>query len=298
MKSITVFTPSYNRAFCLHECYESLINQTNSDFKWLIIDDGSTDNTQELASKWIEENLIDIEYRYKENGGVHTAYNLAFDLITTELNVCIDSDDSMPHNAIEQILMKWDSVPDKTGIAGLIGLDIFKNGEFVGNKFPEGLEKATWGDLYNKYGVKGDKKLVYRTDVVNEFARFPVFKGEYFVPHSTLYMQIDTKYELLCLNEVLCIVEYLEDGYSRNMYEHYFRHPKGFQYSRLITLQYSKHFKLKFRHAIHYVAKSIKLKDKSFLKKSPEKLLTLAAIPAGTILYAYLKYKNRHLSKR
>ena len=98
MKKLTVFTPTYNRAYVLNKCYESLKNQTVKDFVWLIIDDGSTDNTKELVENWIKENKIEIRYKYQENQGMHGAHNTAYKLISTELNTCIDSDDYMPNN--------------------------------------------------------------------------------------------------------------------------------------------------------------------------------------------------------
>ena len=102
--TLTIFTPAYNRAYTLHKCYESLKKQTNKDFEWLIIDDGSTDNTRELVQSWIEENLIPIKYHYQKNQGMHGAHNSAYELIDTKLNVCIDSDDYMPDDAVEKIL--------------------------------------------------------------------------------------------------------------------------------------------------------------------------------------------------
>ena len=104
MKCLTIFTPAYNRAYTLHKCYESLKSQTNLEFKWLIIDDGSTDNTRELVHKWMEERELEIIYHYQENQGMHGAHNAAYELIDTELNVCIDSDDYMPNDAVEKIL--------------------------------------------------------------------------------------------------------------------------------------------------------------------------------------------------
>ena len=99
---ITVFTPAYNRAHTLPRTYESLKRQNNKNFIWLIIDDGSIDNTQELVDQWIkEDNDFIIQYIYKENGGMHTAHNVAYQNITTELNVCIDSDDCLADNAID-----------------------------------------------------------------------------------------------------------------------------------------------------------------------------------------------------
>ena len=103
MKSITVFTPTYNRAYCLHQVYESLLRQTSKAFQWLIIDDGSTDNTRQLVQQWKNDNKIQIQYHFKANGGMHTGHNAAYQLIETDLNVCVDSDDFLTDNAIEII---------------------------------------------------------------------------------------------------------------------------------------------------------------------------------------------------
>ena len=123
MVSLTVFTPTYNRADLLQRCFESMKRQTNKNFIWLIIDDGSTDNTREAVELWQRE-LLDftLRYIYKENGGLHTAYNEAIANIDTELCVCIDSDDFMPDDAVEKILSFW----EKNGspeVAGIVGLD-------------------------------------------------------------------------------------------------------------------------------------------------------------------------------
>lgn len=102
MKTLTVFTPAYNRAHTLPRTYESLVKQDCKDFIWLIVDDGSSDNTKELVEEWQKkENGFEIRYIYKENGGMHTAHNVAYENIDTELNVCIDSDDELaPYNGI------------------------------------------------------------------------------------------------------------------------------------------------------------------------------------------------------
>ena len=123
MAILTVFTPAYNRAHTLSRTYQSLKEQNCKDFVWLIVDDGSTDNTAEIVKKWQdEESGFDIQYVYKENGGMHTAHNTAYENIHTELNVCIDSDDMMAKDGVEKILTAWEKVRNK-GYAGLIALD-------------------------------------------------------------------------------------------------------------------------------------------------------------------------------
>ena len=111
--TLTVFTPAYNRAHTLPRTYESLCRQKCKQFIWMIIDDGSTDNTAELVKGWqSRSNGFPIRYIYKENGGMHTAHNTAYANIDTELNVCIDSDDMLADNAVELILNKWHEVKD------------------------------------------------------------------------------------------------------------------------------------------------------------------------------------------
>ena len=119
MKKITVFTPTYNRAYCLHQVYESLIRQSNQNFCWLIVDDGSNDNTKELVRCWNKDGKIEIIYIYQENQGMHGAHNTAYANIETELNICIDSDDFLPNNAIALILEKWEVVKEDDSIAGI-----------------------------------------------------------------------------------------------------------------------------------------------------------------------------------
>jgi glycosyltransferase involved in cell wall biosynthesis len=165
MKKLTIFTPTYNRAYILPQVYQSLLRQTNTDFLWLIIDDGSLDNTAKLVKQWQTANKIEIKYIYQENQGMHGAHNTAYENINTELNVCIDSDDFMTDDAVDKILIFW-KINQSKDVAGFIALDADKNGKLIGTKIPEGIKKTTLSALYHKHNVKGDKKLVLRTEVV------------------------------------------------------------------------------------------------------------------------------------
>ena len=290
---ITVFTPSYNRAYCLSQVYESLLRQTCKDFIWLIIDDGSSDDTKELVASWINENKITIQYVFQLNQGMHGAYNTAYETIQTELNVCIDSDDYLTDNCIEKIILFWEKYGNNR-YAGIVGLDATKDGKILGKEMPKNIKSATLEDLYYKYKINGDKKLVYRTEIVKKYPKYPIFEGESFVPLGSLYLQIDKDYELLCLNEVLCIVEYLEDGSSLNIFKQYVRHPKGFRYARLIEMQFSNYFKIRWKAAIHYVSCNLFLKEYNFFKNNPYFINTFFAIPFGILLNLYIKYRNKN----
>ncbi|WP_047983974.1 glycosyltransferase family 2 protein [Ornithinibacillus californiensis] len=295
MKLLTIFTPTYNRAYCLHRCYESLVSQTNQDFIWLIIDDGSTDNTKELVKRWLSEDKIDIVYHWQTNQGMHGAHNTAYELITTELNVCIDSDDYMPSDAVEKILSFW-SKYGSDEVSGIIGLDANTQNKVIGTSLPVNLIRSTLFDLYAKHGVTGDKKLVYRTELTRKYP-YPLFAGEKYVGLAYKYYLLDRDYEMLLLNEVLCCVEYQPDGSSLNMLKQYRTNPLGFSFYRteLMKLPFVSEI-FKFRQAIHYVSSSLLSRNKRFVMESPSKVLTVLAIPLGFLLYAYISFKTRELN--
>ena len=291
MAILTVFTPAYNRTHTLPRTYESLCSQSCKDFVWLIVDDGSADNTAELVRSWQEkDNGFEIRYIYKENGGMHTAHNTAYENIDTELNTCIDSDDCMASGAVEKILRKWESVRDK-GYAGLIALDSDMDGNIIGQGFPEGLTETTLTGYYAA-GGSGDKKLIYRTDIINQYPPYPVFEGERYVALAYKYRLIDQKYKLAVLDEVVCNVDYQPDGHSTAMFREYVRSPRGFAFWRKVCMQYPESPKRLVVDAIHYVAESLIAGEKHFLRESPRKLLTFAAIPFGWALSKYINSKQ------
>ncbi len=290
---LTVFTPAYNRAYTLHLCYESLLRQTCKDFEWLIIDDGSTDGTRELVETWIRENNIPIRYHYQDNQGMHGAHNAAYERITTELNVCIDSDDYMTDDAVEKIADFWRK-HGSDSYAGIVGLDMEQSGEIIGTRLPDKLKHAALTDLYVLHQVRGDKKLVYRTAVTSAVPPYPVYPGEKYVPLSYKYMLIDQQYPLLLLNEPLCVVEYLQDGSSLNMIKQYRTNPRGFQFFRKTAMTYAPSWRRLIQEAAHYVSSSLLMRNWRFLGESPRKGATLLALPAGLLLYLYIQNTGRN----
>lgn len=290
--TLTVFTPAYNRAYCIELCYKSLCSQTMQDFEWLVIDDGSTDNTRELIEKFISEAKIPIRYIYQENQGMHGAHNTAYRNIITELNVCVDSDDYMPDDAVEKIVTFWKQ-NGSDRYAGIIGLDMAVDGDVIGERFPENLTETTLAGYYNS-GGKGDKKLIYRTDVIKKYPAYPLFEGEKYVGLAYIYHLIDQDFSLLVLNEVICMVDYRTDGSSMNMYRQYWRNPKGFAFLRKSEMVLAPTIRRKFIEAVHYVSSSIISQNKNFLRESPRKILTFIAIPFGILLYFIIRYKVKN----
>ena len=292
MIELTIFTPAYNRAHTLHRTYESLLKQDCKDFVWLIVDDGSTDNTADLVKNWQSaDNGFEIRYIYKENGGMHTAHNTAYENIDTELNVCIDSDDCLADNAVKKIIDKWNQVKND-GYAGIIGLDADFDGNIIGSGFSKNLQETTLMGYYANGGC-GDKKLVYRTDVIKKYPAYPVFDNEKYVALGYKYRLIDQDYKLSVLNDVLCNVEYQADGSSNSMLKQYLKNPRGFAFWRKVCMKYPESKKRVFVDCIHYVSSSLLSKNFNFIKESPLKLKTFLAIPFGILLTLYIVLKAK-----
>lgn len=291
MATLTVFTPTYNRAYVLKQCYDSLCRQTCKDFVWLIVDDGSSDNTKEIVDEWIaKDNGFEIRYVYKQNGGMHTGHNKAYELIDTELNVCIDSDDFMPDDAVELIVNFWKENKDSS-YSGILALDVYKNGQVIGKELPN--KKSTTLSGYYQNGGQGDKKLIYRTEIINKYPPYPEFEGEKFVPLDYKYLLADQDYELLIMNKPVCVVEYMEDGSSKNMLRQYYKNPRGFAFMRKVSMKYGTGFLKNFKTCIHYVSSSFISKNRKFVKESPRKGMTVLATPFGFALYLLVLYNNR-----
>lgn len=295
MVPITVFTPAYNRADLLPRCFESMKRQTCKNFIWMIIDDGSVDNTRQLVDSWLREPLdFDLQYYYKENGGLHTAYNEAIARINTDLCVCIDSDDYMPDDAVEKILDFWGKYGSEQ-YAGIVGLDYYSDGKVIGDPLPCQKSVNLIDLLTGKYKINnGDRTNVVRTELYKRFAPMKVFPGEKnFNPHY-LHLQISHTYDFLVLNENLRYVEYQADGMTNSMLKQYRNSPNSFAEIRKLYLSFPEtSFKFRLRHSIHLVS-SCTLAGNCIraLRESPRKWETFLAFPFGLLLALYIKTKT------
>ena len=295
MVSLTVFTPTYNRCELLARCYASMKSQTNKNFIWMIIDDGSTDGTCHEVDKWIEEtNDFEIQYYYKENGGLHTAYNEAISHIETELCVCIDSDDFMPNDAVEKILSFWELHGSKE-YAGVVGLDYDLEGNVIGDKLPEQKTVNLIDLLIGKYPIhNGDRTNVIRTELYKKYAPMKIFPGEKnFNPHY-MHLQISQEYDFLVLNENLRYVEYQATGMTNSMLKQYKNSPNSFAEIRKLYLSFEgTSWKFKLKHSIHLTSSCIlagrKLKE---VMKAAGIWYATIAFPFGLILSLYVRKKG------
>jgi glycosyltransferase involved in cell wall biosynthesis len=288
MKTLGIITTTYNRGYCIHQVYESLKRQKSKDFMWLVIDDGSTDDTKQIIQSFIDEKLVEIEYIYQENKGMTGARNTAYQHIKTEINTIIDSDDWLVDDAVENIITFWKK-NKAAEIAGIIALNQTVQGEIVGTEFPEGVEKCTYTELFDKYGGKGDKKLIYRSDITRLYP-YPEFAGEKFFPASYKFRLIDLDYKMLLLNEFVCTVDYNEDSMSFNKINQYRTCAKGFSFFRNEMIRISNDHKFIIKQTIHYVAESKLAGNKHYIKDSAKKGYTIASLPVGLALYYFIKY--------
>lgn len=296
MPIITVFTPTYNRIDLLERCYKSVCNQTYKDFIWMIIDDGSTDNTEAVVRKWQSECQIpQIEYIHKENGGLHTAYNEAIAHIQTELCMCIDSDDFMPKDAIEKVLQFWKE-HGSNEYAGIVGLDFDLEGHVIGDPLPNQKTVNLIDLLIGKYPiVNGDRTNVVRTELYRQVAPMKVFPGEKnFNPHY-MHLLISKKYDFLVLNENLRFVEYQPAGMSNSILKQYKNSPNSFIETRKLYLSFQEaSIKFKFRNCVHLVSSCLLAnRRKEIWSLSPYKGLTIWAYLPGVFLSRYIIRKAK-----
>jgi len=294
MNEITIFTPTFNRAYILKDAYNSLLSQSEKKFIWIIIDDGSSDGTNQLVSEWLLEGRLNIVYQWKPNGGMHTAHNVALDLIETELCFCLDSDDQLKPNAIEIILKHWKSLPNKESTAGIVMHENYiTSGERIGSAFPIGITKATFKDLYYRYGVKGDKLLIYRAKLLKENV-YPVFNTENFVPLDYKYLLIDQP--LSILEDSIYQKEYLTEGYSKNIVKIYAKNPVGFAFYHAFRMKKVDSLFTKIKSSIHLTACLLLSKQNQVFSRSPMKILTLFTLPLGLLRFYQLIKEKKSLA--
>ena len=287
----TIFTPTFNRKELIGKLYSSLQNQTYRDFEWLIVDDGSTDGTEERVKEFINEKKLDIKYFYTENGGKQRAYNFGVEKAEGELFICLDSDDKYVETGLETILRYWKKYENNNEIAGMGYLSTYPDGKVIGKEFPKKEMISTQFDIYNKYGVKGDKGLMFRTGILKKYP-FPVFEGEKFTTEAVVYNRICQKYKMLYVNEKIEIKEYQEDGLTAKYNNLLLRNPKGQAlYHNEINLQQLSFKQKILNNAVYY--KFCKVAGYGFskiYKECYDKIGLMISLPAG--MYMYWKGKK------
>lgn len=250
-RMITVFTPTYNRASLLSRLYDTLILQTYKNFEWIIVDDGSKDNTKEIVNSFVAERKIDIHFVQQENGGKHRAINTGVSLAKGELFFILDSDDVLPDNALELVTETYQPIKHDISFAGVSGIDGTFDGCIIGSGLPVESLDCCSVDIRYKYHVTGDMKEVFRTSVMKEFP-FPNIEGEYFCPEALVWNRIAQKYKLRFFNKVIYKVEYQPEGLTSNIVKVRMKSPITTMMCYAEMLKLNIPFKEKIKGAINY----------------------------------------------
>ncbi len=294
-KTLTVFTPTYNREKLLPRLYESLLSQSGRDFEWLIVDDGSTDGTEELVKSWIRDGSLQIRYYKKKNGGKMKAHNRGVALSRTELFVCLDSDDYFTRTAVDDILREWRNAskyPFIAGIAAHKGRD--EEHPLYGVGFPERavsiyrtedtepLALSTLRCLYLA-GFKGETTLIFRTEILKRFL-FPEIPGEKYVPEDYVYDKIDRYYKLLILPKVLTVCEVLDSGYTGAVERLRRENPTGWYLYYLNRSKYTAPSLLKLKYMSHCLMFRRIARKKTVRENPLPFILGILGLPGAVIL--------------
>ena len=213
---ITVFTATYNRACLIERVWKSLVEQGFDDMEWIVVDDGSKDGTSELVDELRKKSDFEIRYKWKDNGGKHTAINEGVRMANGELFVMVDSDDELEVGALQEIWNVWGGVKDKYNIGGVSGLMRNSKGERIGTGVRRERLLSDSVAIRDKYKVDGDLMEVFRTDVLREFP-FPEIDGERFCPEQLVWYRIANKYKLMFVNRVWCVRDYIDGGLTNKI---------------------------------------------------------------------------------
>lgn len=292
---ITLFTPTYNRAHLLSRLYNSILMQDVIDVEWLIVDDGSIDDTEALIENFQKESIINIRYYKKSNGGKHTAINFGLQYAKGELFFIIDSDDVLAENALKIIKTHYQSIKNNDKICGIVGLSQYiDKQEIVGDYFLKNEWEVSFADIYLKYHLKGDKSVAFKTAVLQQYP-FPEKQGVRFVFEAVVWHEMSKKYNVLALNMIVQFVEYQKSGVSDSSFKKWYIQSLAFSFFHLIKnktyplLKYPHHF---FWNYIHLAINSL-LSGESYYKQLSliDKMLYLILYPRA--YYTFLNLKDK-----
>lgn len=231
MALITIITPTYNREKYLDKLYRSLKKQSCKDFQWIVIDDGSEDNTKRLINNFYEdiERDFEMQYVYQDNGGKHTALNRGISLIDTELTFIVDSDDYLPLNSIQTVLKYHEKYKEKKESLNLCGYSFLRchaDGSVNTAYFPENEKVDSYRNVRINGNIGGDKAEIFYTDILKRFP-FPVFEGERFLPEDIVWMQMSGPYNMVHINENIYTCDYLQGGLTNSGRKMKIKSPRG-----------------------------------------------------------------------
>ena len=223
---LTIITPTFNRGYIIEKPYESLKRQTDKTFVWLIVDDGSTDDTEEKVKVFQHDAPFEINYIKQANGGKHRALNTGIRIIDTVLTLILDSDDELKPDAVEVINYYWKKVSNNTDIAYMSFLREYPDGRIIGDKYPKDEMISDHITLCMNGNIGGDKSEAYRSQILKENP-FPEIEGEHFLSEGVIWNRIGKKNLVFYINRPIYVTEYLEDGLTHSSMKLRLKNPIG-----------------------------------------------------------------------
>ena len=287
LKFLTIFTPTYNRAYLLPNVYSSLCEQNLACFEWVIVDDGSSDNTKELVKQWISDKRIEIKFLEQTHGGKQKAHNKAVNYSRSTLFMCLDSDDILSPNATKKIFDLWKDADN--GIAGIVGYKGLSLTEKIDVSIQKDIRKVCLVDLYNA-GYKGETTLIYRTSILKENL-YPEIPGELYFVDSYVYERIDRKYKMLFLRNILQIYEYLPDGTSYNHLRTLQLNPLSYSAYYNQSIMYANNISDKIFFCIYYIAHALLGKKRKIVIESNSPALSFLLYPLSVVYALILSFR-------
>lgn len=289
---LTILTPTYNRGNTLPNLYLSLKNQTNKNFEWIIVDDGSEDNTKKVVNNFISDSNFKIKYIKKINGGKHTAINKGVENINSDFVFIVDSDDFIANNSVEIIYNTWSKYFNNPNISSLWFLIKDKNNEIIGDEFPKNEFISNYKNVLINNNISGDKKAVYRTNILKEFP-FPSFRNEKFLGEGIIHKRISDKYNSVFINKAIYIADYLEDGLTASGRKLRIKNPLGGMAISNEFISNGINLKYKIKKSILYTTYGF-FSDKQLkeiFNDCNSVLLFLLTYPISLLLYLYWRLK-------
>ena len=287
MVLLTIFTPTYNRATTILRTYESLCKQTCMDFEWLVVDDGSTDDTERLVTQWSKVSEFPIRYVKQENAGKYRAYNKGLDLARGEFFFCVDSDDWLPSNSVGIVSQYIDTLRQTETLAGLVALKSYQDASIIGQPYKEPGKHSSLYHL-ELSGERGERSIVFKTEIAKLFP-FPVETSEKFHGESIIYDRFHGRYEFLTINEVLTVCEYQSDGLTSNIRSLMAKNPAGYKLYFAQRINMAASFTERLGYIIRYNAFKQLYKGKSYDYHGRYRFLVLLLSPVGFIAKYYYK---------
>ena len=299
MKFLSIITPTYNRELELKKCYDTLVTQSLKDFEWIIVDDGSTDETSDLVASWIEQSSITIKYFKQKNLGRYMALNKGVEEASGYLSMYMDSDDWFVDNAIQRIKESWENLSEvlQVKLCGLSFLCYDDFGNLIGDKYPKENYISNFFDIRMVDNVKGDKKELIKTEILKQYT-FPYFKDQKRMPTTYVLYGISKKYPAIFINKVVIYKQYIQTGWTKNI-------DKVRMKNSITSKEYYKHiinlyYPFKYAKALGFYTNYFRygLHTHTSLKKAISDVKLSFLLPVGVVLGYVLYLKDRRRFKK